>query len=304
MEQFNLVLTDGGMGDLICKLVSVDWCLKSFPNIYFYVWIPDYLVDFANHVVRPGNRTINPFSKREKFKKTLQGHTTEWNTSHTAIRTHPVDYGFHMLADRHIYDLNEKNYLSIRPQEITVPFRLPEKYVVFQCTGVEPVRTMPASTANELIAYVREKGYQVVFLGKEKNICGFKNFSVESKPIEIDYTRGINLLNLTDVLQSAAIIAGACAYIGMDSGLTHLAGCTDTPIICGYTASHPSHIAPIRHGSQSYKFCAILPDPHPNAFYQTHSSFKKGNFQRFDGWQTVVNSITPDKFIKELEKIL
>lgn len=293
------------MGDLVCALVAVDWNIKNHKNIKFHIWVPDYLFWFARHVLPKGS-DIKPFSKAKKeFNHSYLGMTTEWCSNHTCIRTHAVDYGFHMLADRHVYDLNEKNYLQISPDKIDISnFNLPKKYIVLCSTGVEPVRTMPIATANEIIDYVIENDYMPVFLGKENSECGFKDFAIKAKPIPLNYFKGLNLVNKTSLLESAKIINDAKAFISMDGGLAHVAGCTDTEIICGYTASHPSHVAPIRKGSQAYKFHAVLPDPHPNAFYQTHSHFKKGNFQRFEGWQEVVNSITSDKFINILENIL
>lgn len=283
----------------------MDWNIKHHKNVKFNVWVPDYLFWFARHVLTKG-ANIRPFSKaKEEFDHKVLGMTTEWCTNHTCIRTHAVDYGFHMLADRHVYDLNEKNYLQIRAEKIDVTsFDLPEKYVTICATGVEPVRTMPTETANSIIDYVLDKGYTPVFLGKESSDCGFKDFAIKSKPIELNYSKGLNLVNKTTLLESAKIINESKAYIGMDGGLSHVAGCTDTEIVCGYTASHPSHVAPIRKGSQTYKFYPILPDPHPHAFYQTHSSFKKGNFQKFDGWEEVVGSMKSEKFLSALERIL
>lgn len=306
MEQWHQILTDGGMGDLIGCLVAVDYNIKNYPNIKFNVWVPDYLFWFAKHVLTPGS-TIRPFSKaKEEFRKDVMGMTTEWCTNHTCIRTHPVDYGFHMLSDRHVYDLNEKNYLQIKADNIDISdLDLPKEYVVIASTGVEPVRTMPIDTANTLIDYVLEKGFVPVFLGKEESDCGFNEFKIKAKPLELNYSKGINLINKTNLLQSAKIIHESKAYIGMDGGLTHLAGCTNAFIIAGYTASNPNHVAPIRKGSQTYKFIPIEPEKElPNRYFQTYSSFKKGNFQRFEGWEAIKTSMTASKFIKALENVL
>lgn len=305
MEQWHQILTDGGMGDLVCCLVAVDYNIRHHPKVKFNVWVPDYLFWFAKHVLTKGS-VIRPFSDaKEKFDHKVFGMTTEWCTNHTCIRTHPVDYGFHMLADRHEYNLNEKNYLQIKPDLIDIShFGLPKKYIAIGSTGVEPVRTMPVATANSIIDYANDKGITPVFLGKESSECGFKDFAIKAKPLIINYDKGINLLNQTTLLESAKIINGSKAFVGMDGGLAHVAGCTDAQIVCGYTASNPNHVAPIRMGSQCYKFQAIEPDNHlPNRYFQTYSSFKKGNFQKFEGWEDVVASMTADKFINALDKI-
>lgn len=211
-----------------------------------------------------------------------------------------------MLADRHVYDLNEKNYLQIKPEFIDITeFNLPKNYVVIAATGVEPVRTMPVETANSIIDYVISKGITPVFLGKEDSNCGIGSHAIKAKPIPLNYHKGVNLINLTTLLESAKIIHESKAYVGMDGGLSHVAGCTDANIITGYTASNPNHVAPIRKGSQTYRFQAVEPDNGlRNRYFQTYSGFKKGNFQRFEGWEQVKASMTAEKFIKCLEVVL
>lgn len=306
MFQFHNIVTDGGAGDLICCLVAVDYNIRTFKEVQFQVWVPDYLLDFAKHVLSPGG-VIRPFSKaKAKFNNQIEGMSTEWCTTHTCIRTHPVDYGFHMLSDRHEYDMSKKNYLQIEPEKIDIKrFKLPSKYIVLSATGVEPVRTMPIETANAIISWALDKEITPVFLGKELSDCGFKDFKIKADVIPLNYSKGLNLINKTSMLESAKIIHESIAYVGMDGGLTHVAGCTDAYIICGYTASNPNHVAPIRMGSQTYKFIPIEPDEDiPNRYYQTYSSFKKGNFQKFEGWEKVKESMTPEKFMSALERIL
>lgn len=304
--EFHQILTDGGMGDLICEMVAVDWNIRHHPHVHFHIWVPDYLLDFAKHVL-PG-QTVRPFSKaKTKFRADIEGTTTEWCTNHTAMRTHPVDYGFHMLSDRHIYNLNQKNYLQIRPNEIKIDkFDLPERYIVIQGTAAEPVKAMPIDTINSISLYVKERGYTPVYLGKTENHTGYKDLKATAKILEADFAQGVNFINKTSPLEAAAIISKAKAFVGMDGGMTHLAGHTDVEIVAGYTLVDPVHVAPIRKGTQTYKFHAVEPDIDvPNRYYQTwYSGFKKGDFRIFPGWEDVVANLTPDKFIVRLKEIL
>ena len=303
--EFHQILTDGGCGDLICELVAVDWNIKHHPYVHFHVWVPDYLLDFAKHVL-PG-QTVRPFSKaKSKFRNDIEGMTTAWCTNHTAMRTHPIDYGFHMLSDRHIYDMSQKNYLQIDPTRIKADFDLPKDYVVIQGTAAEEVKAMPVATINAITQYVKGKGCTPVYLGKEESHTGFKDMKAKAKVLPADFSQGINLINKTSLLEAAKVISGAKAFVGMDGGLTHLAGHTDTEIVAGYTLVDPVHIAPIRKNGQTYKFHAIQPDKDiPNRYYQTwHSGFMKGDFRVFPGWEKVVENMTSDKFITILKEIL
>lgn len=306
--RFHQILTDGGAGDLIAEMVAVDYNIRKHPDITFYVWVPDYLLSLAKHLLPKGS-IVRPFSKaKEKFDHEVLGTTTEWCGNHTPMRTHPVDYGFHMLSDRHIYDLNEKNYLQIRPEELDWTI-LPAKYVCVLGTAAEPVKAFPKETLEQISEWLMRNGYTPVFLGKEENDCGFNNMKTNAfKILSHEYYsyHGINLINKTSLLEAAAIIARSECIIGMDSGLIHLAGCTDTQIIAGYTLVDPIHVAPIRKGSQTYKYTAIEPDVLvKNRYYQTYySGFQKGDFRKFPNWENVVASMTSEKFIKAMEEVL
>ncbi len=258
--------------------------------------------------VLPPKTSVMPFSSAgSDFNPAGEGRTTQWfEHGHTPMRTHPVDYGFHMLVDKHVSNMDEKNYLKVKPKEINVKkFDLPEKYVCIASTAAEPVKALPPMVLNEIVDYVIQKGFIPVFLGKEESDCGFKDFKVRSKIIPIDYSKGVNLINKTNLLEAARVISGASMYIGMDSGLTHLAGFTDTFIIAGYSLVSPEHVAPIRKASQAYKFLAVEPDVNvPNRYFQTENSFYQGDYRIFPGWEAVVNSLTADKFIKNIDVVL
>lgn len=306
-EYVNITITDGGLGDLLCELVAVDYNIRNYKHVTFFVWVPDYMVDFAKHVVSSGALIRSYTQGQKKYNEKLPGLSTGWRSFHTPMRTHPVDFGFHMLTDKHIYDLNEKNYLKINPDKIDIKrFSLPEKYVVITCGSIVPVKEMPVKTANEIIDYVISKGYVPVFLGKEKVETGVKDIRIIANLLDINYNKGINLINKTNLLEASKIIHNAKAFIGMDGGLLHLAGSTDTEIICGFTLVNPNHIAPIRNGSQTYKFHAVVPDENiPNRFYQTNMNFNYDEDMRFfNGWQNVVDNITSEKFIERLKVIL
>ena len=306
LGEWHNIITDGGMGDLIGCLVAADWNIKHFKKVKFHIWVPDYLFLFARHVLPKGTK-VGSFSQwKEEGWQNVPGMTTEWMTNHTCMRTHPVDYGFHMLSDRHIYDLNQKNYLQIKAEKIDVSeFDIPKKYLAICATGVEPIRTMPVETANAIIDDAISRDLIPVFLGKEKSDVGFGTFEIKAKPMEINLDKGINLINKTTLLQTAKIINDSEVFVTMDGGLLHLAGCTDASIVCGFTASDPIHVAPIRKGSQSYKFKAVEPEANLlNRYFQTYGSFKKGNFQKFEGWEDLKASMTPEKFIKKINQTL
>ena len=213
----NCLLADGGLGDYICALVAVDYIIRTYTYINVLVWVPNYLIDFAKHVL-PENAIVRDYTKAfKKYDDGRIGITTRWSR-HTPMRIHPVDYAFHVLADEHV-ELPKKNYLKIRPNEIDLTkFNLPEKYIVIAATAAEIVKTMPNNTINEIAKYVIEKGYVPVFIGKKESHTGYKDLKIKAKVADVNYSLGLNLVDKSSILETAGIIAGGQAFVGMDGG--------------------------------------------------------------------------------------
>lgn len=264
----NCLIAENGTGDLLCSLVAANHILTKAPWVNLLIWVPDYMKDFTKHVL-PKDAIIRNFTEAsKKYDGTKYGITTKWGKSqHTPMRTHPVKYAFHVLCD-YSPTTEEMSYLKIRPNEIDVTrFNLPEKspdgsggYVVLPSASTEYVKSMPIETCNKLVDYVIEKGYTPVFLGKTENPTGVKNMSGRAEVQQYDFSKGLDLTDKTNLLESAAIIAKAKLFIGMDSGLAHLAGFTDTPLMIGYTFVSPSVMMPVRDGVFAKNVYPIEPD--------------------------------------------
>lgn len=257
----NVLIAENGIGDLLCSLVAVNYMLNNCPWLNPLIWVPDFLKDFTKHVLPKGAIVRNFTEAKTKYDGTKYGVTTKWQGQFTPMKTHPVDYAYKVLCD-YTPSMQEKSYLKIRPNEIDISkFNLPEKYVVLPGAATEYVKAMPPETLNMLTDYVISKGYTPVFLGKTENHTGFKDMACRAViQDEYDFTKGINLINQTNLLESAGIIANAKLYIGMDGGVTHLAGFTDTPIIAGYTFVLPELMMPIRDGIFAKNVYPIEPD--------------------------------------------
>lgn len=269
--------------------------------------MPDYLVAFAKHVLPEGAIVKNYSDAKKKYDDKRTGISTRW-IAHTAMRTHPVDYAFHMLVDIHA-DIKDKNYLKIRANEIELPsdIILPKKYVVIAATATERVKTMPVSTINEISNYIVSKEYVPVFIGKSESPTGEGNNKIKGNVADIDYSIGLNLLDKTDMLQTAKIIEGAKVFVGMDGGPVHIAGCTNTPIVVGYTFINPNHNLPIRRNSLGWNCYPVVPNKSLTCrFCQTNMNLVYNHDFRscFYKDYECLNHMTSDKFINYLENLL
>lgn len=257
----NCTLANGGIGDLLASLMTVNYIINKAPWINLLIWCPNYLKDFAKHVL-PKDSIIRNYTEAEKkYDANKLGISTQWKGQHTPMRTQPVRYAFHVLCD-YSPTIEETSYLKIRPEEINISqFDLPEKYIAIQAAYTEQVKTMPVETFNKITDYILEKGYTPVYLGKSLSESGKQNINVKASIISgYNLSKGINLVDKTDLLQTAAIISKSKALVCMDGGLLHLGGFTDTPIIAGVTFVNAKQVAPIRDGIEGKNCYFVEPD--------------------------------------------
>ena len=88
--------------------------------------------------------------------------------------------------------------------------------------------------------YINNSGFTPIFVGKTN----------EQAKLDFECPEfGIDLINKTTISELATIMSKSRAYIGMDSGNTHLAFTTKIPVICGFTSIQPDLRIPYRKNS-------------------------------------------------------
>lgn len=157
---------------------------------------------------------------------------------------HAIHLGF-MLAK----DEMECFYKPTDELKIDVP---DEKYVLIHPVQTWATRTWSAINWMRLTEMINEIGVNVISIGKDSSETGF--FNVNKPVFNFNIEKGMNLMNKTSISDCWHLIAKSACFITMDSGLLHLAGTTDSPII--HLGSHlkPEFRIPYRHGSQEYKY--------------------------------------------------
>jgi ADP-heptose:LPS heptosyltransferase len=133
---------------------------------------------------------------------------------------HAIHLGF-MLGE----DELECYYKPTEPKKNFVH----EKYAVIHPVNSWPNRTWSQENWLKLSEELVKWGYKVVAIGKDSSETGFFNVN---KPVhDIDNQNVINLMNQTSISESWHLINDAAVVITMDSGILHLAGTTETPIV-------------------------------------------------------------------------
>jgi ADP-heptose:LPS heptosyltransferase len=131
------------------------------------------------------------------------------------------------------------------PRERVFPATSSQKYVAVHAAKAGWVsRTLPSSTWLAVIDGLQRNGLCPILVGTEQDdiACSALRFLVP------------------DIHGQARLIASCACYVGSDSGLLHVAGATDTPIVGVFTCVRPEYRLPWRHGVLGWQCEAVVPD--------------------------------------------
>lgn len=302
----NCMLTDGGLGDIIASFTAVDYIHKTYKHVELLVWVPDYILDLAKNVLP--NVSVRDFSTaKSKFDSTRPNINTRWNGRSSPMKMHLVDYAFHVLCDQHP-TIEQKNYLKANLDEVRIGrLKLPKNYVVLTTGFTAPNREFLPKHINKIVEYTKSKNYDIVFLGKKQSKTGAKHIIEGNFKEDINYNVGLNLIDKTSLLEAAKVISKARCLIGLDNGLMHLAGMTDTIIVGGFTNVEPKQRMPIRNNILGWNFLPVVPPTELSCnFCQSRMNFLYGHDFKECYYKDLkcLELLSADLYIEQLEKIL
>ena len=251
--------TTPSLGDLLCatptirkiakvyksKVIVVSpspWLLKNNPFVSKSIHIDDVSLEDLekNYDV---HKSFHLLGKRDPMG-------IEFKHAICDIRQfHSKDLGFMLTPDELTCD-----YFPSTFDECMGEVPLPEEYVAIHPVQSWASRTWEEEKWRDLCKKLSDSGVPVVAVGK--NSGEYSNHLHRDKPVfnidsVIDYT------NKTTLDQTWHILNRANCVITMDSGILHLAGTTDTPIIQLGSSIHPYFRAPYRNGSQHYRYSYV-----------------------------------------------
>lgn len=311
-KTINVMLLDGGLGDHIASLVAVKYTLHRYPWVTPLVWVPDYLEGLAVHLLGE-SVFVKPFANlRGLYQPNRPTKSTKWDGITSPMKTHLLDYAFMKLCDENP-SIEHKNYLQLDLDRISIlDFVLPKDYVVLTTGYTAEVREFLPKHINEIAKYLVQRNITPVFLGQTQTNTGTGHTIKGTFKEDTDFSLGINLIDKTNLLQAGKIMAKAKAVLGVDNGLMHLAGCTDVPIIGGFTTVHPMHRMPVRNNQLGYNFYSVIPHELLTCrFCQSNTNFLYGHDYRECWFKErkltdrilCVEQMTSGAFIDHLETI-
>jgi len=156
---------------------------------------------------------------------------------------HAINLGF-MLA-------RDEMECYYRPTEERVN-DIGRPYVLIHPVQTWPTRTWDAARWVDLTGRLNDMGIAVVSIGRDSSETGF--FNVQKPVFNFHIENGANLMNKTSISECWHLINGSMCFVTMDSGLLHLAGTTETPIVHLGSSLRAEFRAPYRKGSQEWRY--------------------------------------------------
>lgn len=304
-EKVNFVVNQGGLGDCIARMPALKYIAQRHPHVEPQIWVADYFYPLAKNMLP--NLYVNKFSNREEFNEKYPGRQAEHGPFNN-LKTHMTVHAFCMLANE-IPSIEYMNYIKLNLEDVKIEkFKLPKKYVCMTVAHTAPIREFIPEYVNEVVDYIKSKGYEIVFLGAERSDAGLPGRDIIGNvKKEIDFSKGKNLINCTTLLECAKIMSESELVIGVDNGLLNLAACTDVKILGGYTSVNPIHRLPVRENKMGHNFWTVVPpDSEPEKFCQSiwDLTFKHDfKFSYYED-ESLIRSLKPDLWIEQLEKIM
>lgn len=310
----NVKVNNGGLGDSICRLVPVRYALKLFKNVTIFLWVPDFMFEIANVLMKKEIQTkqlvINKASNIPMAPESIRSLKTKEfpHTQYTYMKSDIIKHGARMLVDRDIPD-DECDYPVF---DIKSPYKFDQNigdYIVLTPCFTAPSREMPASAHFDVCYWAQQRGLKVVILGSAQTQVKDGLFirshfnPVIDKP---DFPgERINLLGKTALIEAAQIMKHAKAVVGLDNGLLHLAACTDVPIVAAFSTVDPETRTPQRHGKRGWRFYPVGPDEDLECRYcQTNMGLHFGHDFRwcYYGDYKCLGQISRERLVKALDE--
>ena len=309
--KINVAFNCGGLGDNICRLPATKYCLDNWQHVEFDIYVPDYFVDLARHLLR-GYEDRAQFIPMSRIKLLLDNtlpSVSFHNEFCTSLRMHLVDHAFVIMAGEAATSTRHKNYPKLRLDEIdTVKFKLqPDTYVCLTPGYTAATRALPAKTWNEIAQYLLTRGQVPVWLGsKESPLVGSMKIPAYFAS-DLDCTVGIDLRDKTTLLEAGKIMALSSAVVGLDNGLMHLAATSDVSIIAAYSSVSPDIRLPIRKGQLGWNTYLVEPEKSLACRYcqvSTHFLYSHDYRTCYTKTLDCISQLTSKKFIQQLELAL
>ncbi len=288
---------------MIARLPAVRYLTKQ-EHVRLTVYWPDYFIPLAKMLL-PETQMLRHLGNSEMVYADERIPLIDFKpVLHTSCHTTLVDHGFRVMTDRSPPTPEDEiypRYDSWSVGDIYIPAALPEKYIVVTPLFTSKTREWNGPSINETIKGIHEMGYKTVLMGRtEKAEVGNGTFIRGGVPEGLDRSLAtVDLIDQLTLSQCLDVLDRASAVVGLDNGLLHLAGCTDTPAVWAFTSVLAQHRIP-----SGVKTEVVTPDVDCYGC-QSRVCMIRHDFRQCPfGDYLCIKEITFVKFLQALKKVL
>ena len=267
---FNAVLNQGALGDVITSLPAIIVGRREHPGLVFKVWAPSWQEELVRHLLAPYGEFevlhFEDFPMKQAQRAELDMGIVALNqipfNTHTRNRVHMVDFAFSCLLDSRPETMLERSYPTAAPLGRQKIFG---KYIVFPVGATSDNKLFRASVIAPIMAWANANNYSPVIVGtktsyvKAEGANGPEPIVLRDEVSKLDRHSYVDWREKTTLLELRDLCGHAEAVVGVDGGVLHVAGTTDTNIIYGLTTTLPKHRFIARNGDPSYKVRYVGP---------------------------------------------
>jgi hypothetical protein len=259
--KFNVISNWGGLGDQIARIPVYKWIHDTQTYTSMTIYIQDYFLDLARYLLPETERLkYGRISDLGQWRAVysldgscqiglesgeLLGAYMDFSPERTpgSLGLHLTQQAFLALTDR----LAESREALAYPKPPRVPMLSSfPRMIIFTVAFTAPAREWPAKEVNRLARTVREAGYAPVLLGNTEPQQAGDGVIKGAIDDGIDRSLFLDLTNQTTLIEALGIMQRARAVVGVDNGLLHLAHCTSTQVVMGFTNMEARHRLPVR----------------------------------------------------------
>lgn len=296
----NVCSNFGGLGDMLARLPAVKYAHDHYKQLHMTVYWHDYFVELAQvllpETARLRHKTLTEMAWADE-KIPLIDFAPRAVSS---FAMHLTEHAFIMLTNRIMEEDRHLWYLQAPRLPCPMPVAAPGKYLVITTGFTASARAWPAPEINKVIAWSASKGYTPVLIGTtaRSDVGNGSGVQAVFDLDAIDHKACLNLIDRTSLVDALAIMQRGVAVVGVDNGLLHLASCTSTPVMWGFTSVLPKHRLP--YLPNTHRHALVLPEV-ACAGCQSRAYFVSHDFREcLYGDYQCTKEMTGEKFVDGL----
>jgi len=306
--EINILFDDGGLGDNVARLPVLKYIYENYPDMKVNAFVHDYFVPVMKNFLEDklDRITVYHWSVAKKYYNQALPTKSLRQAAFSNLSMQMTEHAFAVVCNT-LPSAKDLNYPILNLEQTDISkFDLPDNYIVITTAFTAAVREFLPVHVNKIVAELKSKGENIVFLGASSTQTGMSHVIEGKLSEEVDFSQGLNLIDKTTLLEATKILGNAKCVVGLDNGLLHLAACTEVPVVSGFTSVNPEHRMAYRKNVKGWNWFNAIPEDLACKFCQSKCVFTGGQDFRICqlGTYNCIKDLTAEIYLEQIYKAL